>query len=768
MPLAIGGFGPFCGELPVRQSPQWRRLLVFLAASLVCLPGSRLWADEDTAADSVTTFFEEEGLEPFAPKTPRSEAEQNRLDALALFAAGRMQEQAQDFAGALRLYQRALRRDPTALKVIELIVPLAFQLDRPAEGVRYALKAVDLNPTDANLLRQLAMHLTEQQDYAGALRLYRRALELEGTEAKSSAAVLLRLEMGRLSFLTQDYAGAAESFSHVVAALEKPAEYSLTDEARQAILNQPEKTWELFGESFLEADRHDEAAAAFRKVAETVPDPATLGYQLARVHLRAGRHRQALDALQDYFNAGASSRGAGPYDVLSQSLAGLDEQADLLPRLQGLYAADGENAPLGYFLAEQYRIAERWDEAAALLEPLVEKNPDRAGYVALADIYRRQGKTEKLLDLLGGLAEKTESLEALGDEYATLRADEATVSAVLDAARVRLAAGADDVGFGPRMAAALLALDSERFDAAGEFYEHALQSQPENSDSLLMGWGLGLLEKERYAAAAQVLRRGMDRQPQPAENPAFHFLLCGALEMDGLTDEALTVARQAVELTPDNPRLHSRVAWVLYHARRYDEARQAYEALIQRFEPQRNNVETSQEVRSARLALSNLCVVQNDLPQAEEWLEQVLDEYPEDIGAQNDLGYLWAEQGKKLERALAMIQNAIAAEPDNAAYLDSLGWVFYRLGRYAEAVPPLEKAVATGEPEGVILDHLGDVYLALNQMDEALAVWRQAVAAFDRETDAARIAATEEKIAKHAADGDAAARAPSPDPEPRP
>ena len=82
------------------------------------------------------------------------------------------------------------------------------------------------------------------------------------------------------------------------------------------------------------------------------------------------------------------------------------------------------------------------------------------------------------------------------------------------------------------------------------------------------------------------------------------------------------------------------------------------------------------------------------------------------------MGYLWADQGTHLERALKMIRTAVAAEPDNAAYRDSLGWVFYRLGRYPEAVAELEKAAAK-EPAAEVLDHLGDARLKAGQREKA-------------------------------------------------
>ena len=144
--------------------------------------------------------------------------------------------------------------------------------------------------------------------------------------------------------------------------------------------------------------------------------------------------------------------------------------------------------------------------------------------------------------------------------------------------------------------------------------------------------------------------------------------------------------------------------------------------------------------------MSALCVVQGRLDEAEEWLQQVLDEYPDDVGANNDLGYLWADENKHLGRALKMIWLAVAAEPENRAYRDSLGWVFYRLGRFPEAVAELEKAVDEKQPDGTILDHLGDAYEKLGRHDQALAAWRRAKAAFEKDKETEKAGKVEEKI----------------------
>jgi tetratricopeptide (TPR) repeat protein len=215
------------------------------------------------------------------------------------------------------------------------------------------------------------------------------------------------------------------------------------------------------------------------------------------------------------------------------------------------------------------------------------------------------------------------------------------------------------------------------------------------------------------------------------------------------TDEALAAAREAVRRNDSSARLHSRVAWVLYHGKRYAEAAQGYEDLAARFDAPDATDDVREVVRESRLVLSNIYVLQGELARAEERLEQVLDEFPEDVSALNDLGYLWADQGKHLERALAMVQQALAAEPDNIAYLDSVGWALHKLGRHQEALEPLVKAAAGEKPDGVILEHLGDVHLALGQPAEACAAWRRALESFDAETDAARITAVQEKLARH-------------------
>jgi Tfp pilus assembly protein PilF len=282
----------------------------------------------------------------------------------------------------------------------------------------------------------------------------------------------------------------------------------------------------------------------------------------------------------------------------------------------------------------------------------------------------------------------------------------------------------------------MLALTAQQFDTAAEFFDLAIQVDPAQAAEMLLVWGLELLYADRPTEAVEVFRRGAD-DPLLAEDAArFNYFLARAFRLDDQIENALAAARKAAEQEEDVPMFGGQVGWILYEARRYDEAIEAFRALIEEFDSYRGSSEIRDVLREARLAISSLYVIKEDNIEAEEWLQQVLDEYPNDVGASNDLGYLWADQGIHLDRALRMIQHAVSAEPDNAAYIDSLGWVFYRLGRYDEAVVELQRAVAAEDgPDPVILDHLGDAHFKVNQPEEARQAWHRAVEAFNERNE---------------------------------
>lgn len=120
-----------------------------------------------------------------------------------------------------------------------------------------------------------------------------------------------------------------------------------------------------------------------------------------------------------------------------------------------------------------------------------------------------------------------------------------------------------------------------------------------------------------------------------------------------------------------------------------------------------------------------------DYSEAVSCFEKVLDKNPEFHEAANYLGYMWAERGENLERAKELIERAVKAEPKSNAYLDSLAWVLFKLGKVQEALPVMLQAIeiaqAEKELDAALYDHLGDIQMALGNREKANEAWRKAL-----------------------------------------
>ncbi len=114
-------------------------------------------------------------------------------------------------------------------------------------------------------------------------------------------------------------------------------------------------------------------------------------------------------------------------------------------------------------------------------------------------------------------------------------------------------------------------------------------------------------------------------------------------------------------------------------------------------------------------------------PLAERNLLKALELRPNHPSVLNYLGYSWVEQGLQLKRAQKMIENAVKQRPRDGYIIDSLGWVFYRLGNIKEAIKQLERAVQIRPEDPTINDHLGDIYWTAGRRNEAKFQWNKAL-----------------------------------------
>jgi len=333
-------------------------------------------------------------------------------------------------------------------------------------------------------------------------------------------------------------------------------------------------------------------------------------------------------------------------------------------------------------------------------------------------------------------------------------------------------------------------LDADRPLVAIEFARGWQKGQPQ-SDDARQALLLALLQDKRFAEAQQVILDALEADPG---DQGLRLQLVNALTRAERYDDALELLENLAQESADKWTWRNAKLFVLDNARRYAEALELLDAYLLELtsDEDQQNADLVRQIQS-RIAVDLILSRQYDeaakklrtwIDQAEDprvrfvylrtlaqcfqnqakpdeaiqALDEALELTKRDSGMQrdgrrvsslqrdgvlvglnNDLGYSLADAGRRLVEAERMIRYAVARNPDNGAYLDSLGWVLYKKGRCEQAKGWLEKAVNldTGQ-DPVVFDHLGDVNWRLGLPDDAIRRWKEAVDLIQKEPDDAQ------------------------------
>ncbi len=239
---------------------------------------------------------------------------------------------------------------------------------------------------------------------------------------------------------------------------------------------------------------------------------------------------------------------------------------------------------------------------------------------------------------------------------------------------------------------------------------------------------------ERYADA-NALYAAVD----PDSPLAWEVRIAIAGNLDRLErfDEAEALLKTLAEERADSADPLIELANLLRRRERFREAVDVYDAAFERLPDETQRLWGLYYARGIALERSGLWA------RAEADFLKALELEPGQPLVLNYLGYSWVEQGRHLERALEMIQQAVAARPRDGFITDSLGWAYYKLGDFYQAVEYLERAVLLQPHDPVINDHLGDAYWQVGRRREARFRWQGALG-LDPEPDVRAV--IEEKL----------------------
>lgn len=395
----------------------------------------------------------------------------------------------------------------------------------------------------------------------------------------------------------------------------------------------------------------------------------------------------------------------------------------------------------GYrLLVSLYERTAQTKQVALTLEHLIALVPeDIDSYFLLADAYitleedGRAIRTLKKLEKMGRLSPKTQIRMAAF--YGTLGRDK-------EAKRLYRKGVEGDPSHVLAWLGLGMILESEgRRDEVIEMYEQALESNPESMDlflrlarlyeseeqalksedpGFLLFLGQALIQVDRHDWANHAFEKALFFGREDASiwlDVAYAY----SVDMDSL-EAAIKTLERAIQVIPDEGDLYLALGEAYEEARQWDEAMASFQKALM-FDP---------ESTEYLFGLASFLEQSGRFNEAVATFEKLLALDSSDALALNYLGYMLADKGIRLEDARSLIERALAFEPDNGAFLDSMGWVLFRLGEYEEAEKYLDRAVQFerimgDEENAVIFDHVGDVAEALGKLEKARASWAKSL-----------------------------------------
>lgn len=362
-----------------------------------------------------------------------------------------------------------------------------------------------------------------------------------------------------------------------------------------------------------------------------------------------------------------------------------DLHAGLIADAGGLAAEAGKRFeavhkmdPATYFIADAYGSwltrAGRWDDARKVYETFLNAVPnDGRAVEALADVEARKRRPPVIRNAGQGVAEALFSFGRFANSPATSEIALIYLNLALflqpdhELALLTLASIAEQTG---------------QYETAIEAYEKLPVRSIYRRDAEIQA-AVNLSALDRFREAQQRLETLIYRAPNDLDA---YLTLGNLLHRQQRYEEAARVFTRAVTAIGEPSPEH----WRLYFA------------------------------RAVALHASG------HWPQAEADLVTAVELAPDEPVLLNYLGYSWIDRGHKLDEGLRMVQQAVAARPNDGDIVDSLGWAYYRLGRYDEAVEVLERAVEIKASSWEINDHLGDAYWHVGRRLEARYQWAHA------------------------------------------
>jgi len=252
-------------------------------------------------------------------------------------------------------------------------------------------------------------------------------------------------------------------------------------------------------------------------------------------------------------------------------------------------------------------------------------------------------------------------------------------------------------------------------EAAGE-YQKALINDPQSS-LLHLNLASILIQKDNLVQAVKELKKSIELDAEAVQPHALLALVYAAGGNSDLAVGEYTLALEnATKFEPENINIYKGLGEIYLQQKKLKQAESIFRLVIG----------IAPDDAQAHFFLGDIYYELKNYSSAEKELKSAVKLKPDYHEALNFLGYFYLEQNRNIEQAGALIRQALGFDPENGAYIDSLGWFYYKKGKFKEALNYLEKAASLiNDPE--VYDHLGDVSLKLGNSESAKINWEKSL-----------------------------------------
>jgi tetratricopeptide (TPR) repeat protein len=603
------------------------------------------------------------------------------------------------FGRAIEHYKQAMKLDPAAGFLVEELTDLYVQAGRLRDAVSEAEDILKKQPDNLDARRILG-------------RIYLRLIG-DAQQGKINEEILKQ---------------AIEQFQKITAKEPKDVE-----------------SWQILGRLFRISRNSVDSEKAYKKVLETDPSNEDALTGLAMVYADLGDTAKTIEMLRRVTDKNPSARTLAALAGAYEQMRDYANAAEILRRAIELNPGNGQ---LKRALAQNLLLSERLDEALKLYQELAaEDAKDGQIQLRLAEIYRAKREFAKAHEALAKAKEfDHNSLETRFDEVSLLEAEGknaeaiAALQAMVDETAKKNYSGSEK---GTRVMLlerlGYLLRNGGRFEDAAAAFRKITEMVPQTASRV----AVHIVETYRQAKNFTKAREEADRAKAQFPKDRMVILSHASLLADmGQAPEAVKEIRALLNGERDRE-THIAIAQLWEKGKNYAEMENSL-AAAEKVSASASEKEGIYFMRGAMFEKMKR------FDDAEAEFRKVLAASPDNPGALNYLGYMLADRNVRLEEARKLIARAVELDPNNGAYLDSLGWVYYRLNLLPEAETQLIRSLERVGKDPTVHDHLGDVYFKQGKIKEAIAQWQISIKEWESspqsEMDPAELAKVAKKL----------------------